>query len=140
MKVVACPHCGNHRVITTKVPKDVVVVLPCPSCHELVVLFRNKVIALNRNVLENGSFEERKAHIAEVIAEFIDPEMFKGEHALGSGESPLEQLFGGVDAESMADALDESDEEPISADEFDHFVKFELKRIDDPSYFRKHFG
>ncbi|MBX7259977.1 MAG: hypothetical protein K1Y02_26720, partial [Candidatus Hydrogenedentes bacterium] len=77
MKVTACPHCGATRIVTSQVPKDVVVVLPCPNCHDLVVMFRTKIIALSRKIIEQGSFEEKKAHISEVIAEFLDPSLFK---------------------------------------------------------------
>ena len=45
MYTVVCPHCKSHQVLTTKVRRDVVVVMPCPSCHEWVILFRDKVIA-----------------------------------------------------------------------------------------------
>src|SRR3990172_6135854 len=76
MRVCTCPHCGNPRIVTSKVPKDMVVVLPCPNCHELVVLFRSKVIGLNKRILENGTREERKAHIAEIITEFLDEGLF----------------------------------------------------------------
>ena len=146
MHSITCPHCGNQRLLTSKVPKDVVVVLPCPSCHEWVVLFRSKVIALSREVIINGSFEEKKEHIAEVIAEFLEPGM------LPSSAEELEAMtnqFGqarhpGQDENELEDDdggdTDEEGERPISQREFDNFVKLQLKRIDDPIYFRKHFG
>ncbi len=58
-------------------PKDVVVVMPCPSCSELVVLFRRKALALDREILENGTHQERKMHIAGIIAEFLEPGLLK---------------------------------------------------------------
>ena len=76
MDLVVCPHCKAHRIVTIKVPKDVVVVMPCPSCHELIVLFRNRIIALSRRILERGTQEERKAHLADVIGEFLDEGLF----------------------------------------------------------------
>lgn len=160
MKVVSCPHCGSQRIVIAKVPKDVVVVQPCPVCHEFVVLFRRKVIALNRAILEKGTFDERKAHIAEIIAEFLEPDLFASE----SGEeaaSPFDGLFrqmaeaedgapgdAGDEAAGEADEAaedgafddDEEDEEGISEEEVDRFVRVELKKLDDPRYFRKHFG
>jgi len=81
MQVVICPHCGHRGIVTTKVPKEVVVVLPCPACQDWVVLFRKKVIGLKRDILSHGSLEERKLHIAEAIAQFLEtgalPEMMR---------------------------------------------------------------
>jgi hypothetical protein len=139
MNLIACPHCGNERIVAAKTPKDVVVVLTCPSCQELVVLFRRKVIALQRQVIESGSFEEKKSHIAEVIAEFLEPGMFNAVSE-ESGEE-LQELFEVEnDEEVSADGEDSDDTEPISESEFDRFVRVDLKRLDDASYFRKHFS
>ena len=76
MSEVTCPHCGKTRIMTTRIPRDVVVMLPCPECHELVVLFRGKAIPLNREVLQNGTKEERRNHIAEIVEECLPPELF----------------------------------------------------------------
>jgi hypothetical protein len=142
MQVCSCPHCGTPRIITSKVPKDVVVVMPCPNCRELVVLFRNKAIALSRKIMEQGSFEERKDHIAEIITEFFEPGM------LGL---PLSENGAGFElddsAESEADDFNElfdadstTAKGPISEKELDEFVRLDLNRIDEPNYFKKYFG
>jgi predicted RNA-binding Zn-ribbon protein involved in translation (DUF1610 family) len=144
MKVVACPHCGNRRIAASRVPKDVVVVLPCPACHELVVLFRHKVAALNRDILETGTFEQRKAHIAEIVMEFLEPGMFPF-HAM---EMPHpEAPHAEMDFDDDEDDDDDEDfmEEPaptapITQREVDRFVKLELQQIDKAAYFKKHFG
>ncbi|MBN2308245.1 MAG: hypothetical protein JXR94_04695 [Candidatus Hydrogenedentes bacterium] len=135
MKALTCPHCGNHRIVTTKVPKDVIVVVPCPSCGELVVLFRNKAIALNREIVEKGSFEDRKIHFAEIIAEFLESGMFT---SLTESSHPEGFEFPAQDGKP--EALFEEHDEPITEREFERFVRVDLKRIDEASYFRKHFG
>jgi len=137
MKVVSCPHCGHHRIITSKTPKDLVVVLPCPSCHELVVLFRNKVIPLSRRILQEGSKKERTAHIAEIIAEFLEPGMF-GEPGEGDqgAFNPMDLIGDGARQEKSGDS---ADDEPISDEELERFIQIDLKRIDEASYFKKHF-
>ena len=140
MSLVLCPHCKAHRIAASKVPKEVVVVMPCPKCRELVILFRQKAIALDRNVIENGSAEERKAHLADVISEFIEPGMFDMQALDPDVASTLQE-----GAEAQLDGLDldsggERADQPISQVEMDRFVKIDLKRIDDPAYFRKHFG
>lgn len=137
MGVLVCPHCGNHRIVHARVPKDVVVVLPCPSCHELVVLFRNKIIALNRDVIEHGTFEEKKLHIAGIIAEFLEPGMFP---AL-SGETRAETDNAAEEAAPSSKASAAAPEaSPIQQSDVDRFVSFDLKQIDQAAYFRKYIG
>ncbi len=138
MKVVVCPHCAKRRIVADRVPKDVVVVVPCPSCQELVVLFREKVIGLNREVIEHGSFDERKAHIAEIIAQFLEPGLFP----FGGLELPPPRTNESDD--DLSDFEEEIELEDFRSDEItqsevDRFVKIELQRIDDPVYFKKHF-
>ncbi len=135
MNVCACPHCGAPRILLSRIPKDVVVVLTCPNCTELVVVFRHRAAGLSRRVIEQGSFAERKDHIAEIITEFIDPSMF----SLPSADSDED------DAEDAEEVLAEAVSDrplrgPISENELDQFVRIDLNRIDESSYFRKHFG
>ncbi len=137
MDVVVCPHCKSHRIVSAKVPKDVIVVMPCPACGELVVLFRKKVIALNRKILEHGTLDERKMHLASVIVEFLEPGMF-GFPAEGGAESdPLDSSEDGLEA------VEEQDPDwlpPISEKEFEEFTKIQLEKLDDSKYFKRHFG
>ena len=137
MSLIVCPHCGNRRIVLSKVPKDVVVVLPCPSCREFVVLFRGKIIALSREVLASGSREQRITHIAEVITEFLEAGILNSMFALGSEASEGENAEEG---QEPADEDSTQPERPISQDELDRFVKVDLQCLDDTSYFRKHFG
>jgi len=120
-------------------PRDVVAVMPCPRCHELAVYYRDTVIPLNRRVLIEGSREERRDHLAEVIAEFLDAGIF-----------PVE----GLDLADLAGEEEEDDPSPVIPDlphrrprrggitqkEVDKFTRIDLQCIDDATYFRKHFG
>ncbi|GMW02500.1 MAG: hypothetical protein AMXMBFR84_36360 [Candidatus Hydrogenedentota bacterium] len=137
MNVCACPHCGNLRIVVSKVPKDVVAVLSCPSCHELVVLFRKKVIGVNRQILEQGSREERTRHFAEILEQFLDPGIFSSPPSGFAMEtdSSGEEDMGQGEPESI-----ESDTKPISKRDVERFAKFDLQRIDDATYFKRHFG
>lgn len=145
MKHLTCPHCGSSRIGANRVPKDVVVVLPCPVCHELVVIYRNKAAAANREILENGTKEQRKAHIAEIVMEFLDSLVFRS--------FPFDGARGGKDRDEHEEVEAEMEEtmgdlashlmQPhasISQQEIDRFVKVDLQRIDDPDYFRRHFS
>lgn len=138
MKALPCPHCGESRIAASRVPKDVVAVITCPACSELVVLFRKKAMALSRDIIERGSFEDRVRHLSEIVAEFLDPSMFSGElGASGLGFAAGDD--GGLDDAEMPGA-DEPADEPISEREVERFARVDLKRIDEAAYFRKHFG
>ncbi len=127
---VVCPHCKAHRLVGTKVPKDVVVVMPCPSCGELVVMFRRKIAALNRHVLDHGTKEQKTTHLATIIAEFIEPGMFRLPQFLKPGTN---------DAADEADAAGDG-MPPITDTEVAEFSRVQLQRLDDPIYFKKYFG
>ncbi|MFO7975592.1 MAG: hypothetical protein R6V12_13255 [Candidatus Hydrogenedentota bacterium] len=143
MSAVTCPHCGKTRIVTTKVPRDVVVVLPCPECNELVVLFRGKAIALKREVLQHGTKEERRNHIAEIVEEFLPPELFSGEIDWDMGQGgapfPFPERSSGRGKRKRDEAQDEQSP-PITDEEAERFYRFELQRIDEPQYFKRHFG
>lgn len=150
MHSLVCPHCKSHRIVTTNIPKDVVVVMPCPSCGELTVLYRNKAIALDRRILERGSRNERIEHCARVITEFLEAGMF---FPRNSADPPSSE---GSESDSEPEPEEDRDEEPverrrarpprvrrvkgISQEDVDHFVRVELAQLDDPSYFKKLFG
>ncbi len=141
MDKVVCPHCKSHRIVTSKVPRDVVVVMPCPACHELCVLFRDKVIPLSRRIIEQGSFEERKAHLANIIAEFLDPSLLG--RIMEGMEEGLQRAF--EDPRLWRPAVSDEpeyveDRGEITEEEVARFLKFELKCLDNSAYFKRHFG
>lgn len=136
MDVVVCPHCKSHRIVSARVPRDVIVVMPCPACGELVVLFRRKVIALSRKILEHGTLEERKMHLASVIVEFLEPGMF-GFPSEGDESEKIDF------SDDVPEGLEEKGPSwlpPISEKEIEEFTKIQLEKLDDSKYFRKHFG
>lgn len=134
MDRVICPHCQSRRIASTRVPKDVVVVMPCPACSELVVFFRRKVIALDRKVLEGGTRHDRKMHIASIIAEFLEPGLikFRIPEPIVSDDA--------TDEEEFLDADDEAEMPPISDREVREFTRIHLRRLDNAEYFRRHLG
>ena len=129
MDRLACPHCNSSQLAAKPVPKDVVVVMPCPACRGLVVMFRRRALALDRSILEKGSQQERKMHIAGIIAEFLEPGLLKFATATGEFEPTFEQ----------AEAADAA-QAPISDDEAREFARVQLRRIDDREYFKRHLG
>ncbi len=132
MNVRNCPHCGAPRIATSRIPNDVVVVLPCPACRELCVVFRNKVIPLSWRIIKHGTIEERKHHIAEVIAEFIDPILAEMPSMTQDSPAALPEP-----AEEEAEPTAPG---PITQEEVERFIKSGLRQIDNPAYFKKHIG
>jgi len=139
MDTVVCPHCKTHRIITTKVPKDVVAVMPCPNCNELAVLFRSKIIPIDRRVLEDGTKEERTQHLAQVITEFLDAGILPFQEGNTGFESAIEMPMGESD-DYESDSEDLQSLEPISDKEAEKFGRVDLKCLDDAAYFKRHFG
>ena len=133
MAAIVCPHCKERRLALSRVPKDVVAVMPCPSCYELAVLFRDKVIPLSRRIIKEGSREECSSHIADVIAEFLEAGLFpiRGLQTMSSDSDGA--------AESLASNT-ESEASQITEGEVEDFVRVDLKSLDDSSYFRENFG
>ena len=120
---IKCPHCGASGSITPP-PKEFIIIAPCPQCGELVVLFREKVAAINRKILTQGTFEEKKQHIAEIITTFLDsvgslpPALFDGEGAMAS----MADLEAVTDAESPESDRDGS----ITKEEIRDFINIDL--------------
>ena len=137
MRTVVCPHCKAHRIVTTNIHQDMIVVIPCPGCHELVVLFRHRAAALSRTVLEQGTRAERCAHLAEIIDVFVEPGIFPPEFAM---DGFIQPEFDAGRATRKRAARSRAQEEPITKQEVERFIRVDLKRIDDPAYFRKHLG
>ena len=134
MDRVMCPHCQSRKIASARVPRDVVVVMPCPACSELVVFFRRKVIALDRKVLEGGTRHERKMHIATIIAEFLEPGLLKfaiPEPVVHDDDS---------DDDDFLEADAEPQLPPISEREVREFTRIHLRRLDNADYFRRHLG
>lgn len=142
MKRLECPHCHQRRITHAKFTSDVVVIMQCPACHELVVVFRSKVVGLNRELLESGDREERKKHLAFVIAEFLDPDVLNfnfDELALGIGLGMNPPQLDADDADDTDTQRAEASD-PISDSELRSFTQDELSKLDDSEYFRRHFS
>ena len=132
MERLVCPHCHSGRLAGAPVPKDVVVVMPCPACSGLVVMFRKKALALDRGILQRGTQQDRKMHIAGIIAEFLEPGLLKFATATGDFEPEMDQ------PPATAKVEGSTERPPISEDEVREFARVALRRIDDSDYFKRH--
>ena len=134
--MVVCPHCKAHRFFPGRPPKDVLVVLQCPSCRELVIMFRHKVIPLSQRIIEQGSREERVTHYATILDELLQAGFLRPPGGDGGPPADAAPPFPG--AESLYDS--DPDREPITDEEFERFHRIELRCIDNAAYFKRHFG
>jgi len=119
-------------------PKEVIAVLACQHCEELSVLFRGRVIALNKRVLESGTLEERKEHLADVIAQFLESGMLDFQAPQDQESQQEEQAPPRPARESVKSAPHQ--DMPISDQEMERFLTIDLKCLDNPAYFKRIFG
>lgn len=169
MKLVTCPHCGHKHIVTSRIPLDVVVVLPCPSCHDFVVFYRERTLGMKRDILEAAEPGRENEYIAEALSNYLaSDDAFEGEEAPIIGAAPSDPKAAGdeapedaiydMDDEEMedeeedfdpildADDGDSEDDDPakgitrlITSHEINTFIESELPRIDDPNYFNRTF-
>jgi len=143
MKTEHCPHCGEAGFSVGKLPREVVAIMACQHCNELSVLFRKKIIPLNKRILESGSFDERKEHLATVIAQFLEAGLLSFEPPNAPSDGPvfaLPQPFQPSQRRKKPKQPIDSGDASISDQELDRFVRVDLKCLDNPTYFKKIFG
>jgi len=138
MRRVRCPHCNEYGFPPGRLPKEVIAVLACQHCEELSVLFRGRVIALNKRVLESGTLEERKEHLADVIAQFLESGMLDFQAPQDQESQQEEQAPPRPARESVKSAPHQ--DMPISDQEMERFLTIDLKCLDNPAYFKRIFG
>ncbi len=138
MKKVVCPHCRAEQTFHPNPPRDMAVVMGCPECQELMVLFHGKVIAVNRQILISGTREERKAHLADIVEPFLEEFLKSGFLGIGHPLSMGTEDLTDVPPPEFAPDHPATDR-PITQKEFERFLKIDLKCIDNPTYFHRHF-
>jgi len=126
-----CPHYQQHPLPTGELPKEVVIVVPCPGCGELAVMFREQVVPVDRTLLRNGTRRKRILHIAEIITEFVDSGVIPEANSILLGEELPFLSTDDSDAPRM---------NLISDEEFNQFQNVDLRAIDNAASFRKIFG
>jgi hypothetical protein len=122
--------------MTSRNAADTALLVRCPACKEIVGVFRNHVFGLDSQILEKGTKDERIAHWAAILDE-VWTSIQKGQGG-DEGEPAAEA---NAEAGPAGDATpEEPDESPISESEVERFMRVQLPKIDDPAYFRRHFG
>ncbi|MCX8065318.1 MAG: hypothetical protein N3G21_09130 [Candidatus Hydrogenedentes bacterium] len=155
--MILCPHCNQQKIGSGRLPPDVVMILPCPSCHEYSVVFRNKAIPVNRKIIERGTRKEKIEHLANIIEMFLELALPKQ-----NGETHSENIEENLDTLNEFDSRETEQKKrllggglhsvkgnlpefqvpnnPITEEEVRQFIENDLKCLDDPEFFKKHFG
>jgi hypothetical protein len=138
---VQCPFCKATGQIMTP-PLGSIIVGPCPRCNETVLLFDGTVMALDKDILRNGTTEERKQHLLETI---IDMVAEKVEELIESEELRLETPQG-IEHESdypddrkVTPSIRDTKAPQISKEDVRDFVNIDLHLIDLKDYFERIF-
>lgn len=143
-KALMCPHCQGHHLPASELPREVVIVVPCPGCNELAVLFREMVVPVDKALLQSGTRRQRILHIAEIITEFIDSGVLpEAEAVLLSEDLPFlseQEHCEEHEDEAEPSYCGEGGSNLISDAEFEQFQKVELRAIDNAASFRQIFG
>ena len=155
---IRCPHCGAHGQVMLP-PVGAIIVGPCPECHNMVVIFAGKALALDNDIILNGNAVARRDHIMQVLVAFLEERIGKlvaaedrpgGEPPAGpiNDDASPGEAEAGLEGESARREADSDVEDPkvnpygnrttapISRSEVDSFVNVELQLIDDRYYFK----
>lgn len=155
---IVCPHCQAKGQVAAP-PTGAMVIGPCPKCNELVMVFSGAALPLKKDILVNGSAEDKRQHLMEVLTTFLDRQIGglvqELEDSGSSDEQPAElgeDSEHGFDMPSEGDygqgeGRDESSQvsreggsTAISQREFEDFVRKALPMLDNKDYFRQNFN
>ncbi len=132
-----CPHCEAERSLRVPRSKHVVLVVTCPACGEMALLFEGAVLGLQKEVFESGDRDAISTHVAEIVAQLME----QGIRVLQTDQDDAEEDVAEAHAaRSQRRRRRKGARREISDDEVRHFVRVELEQINDPEYFRRHFG
>ena len=145
---VKCPHCGAQGQIMMP-PLGAIIVGPCPQCEEMVVVFCGAVLALEKEVLVNGSPIEKREHLLEVLNTFLQDRVERLFTNSETAEAEQDDVAA-LEAELQQDEVAQEAPAPtrqrtpkrpgITDNEFEAFIQTDLKLIDNAAYFRAMFS
>lgn len=134
---VQCPHCGARGQIMVP-PIGAIIIGPCPQCSELVVIFCGHVLALDKDIMESGTTDDRREHLMLVLTEFLQDRIAK---LLSDDVELLEGEIDETNEEIEPDPSEPKDQsKPISQLELKRFRDIDLRLLDNKAYFKSVFG
>jgi phage FluMu protein Com len=138
---VQCPFCKTTGQIMAP-PLGSIVVGPCPRCNEMVLLYDGTVMPLDKEIIAEGTAEEKKHHLLETIVEMV---AVKVDELIESGTIEAEPKIRGrkrnigSKRRRIFPSVTNRNAAPISRDEIRDFINIDLHLIDSKDYFDKIF-
>ena len=128
---VKCPHCGARGQVVLP-PTGVIVMGPCPECHEFIAVFAGRTVAVDKTVMSEGTPDEQSAHLLAEFTEFLKERI---KELLVNMAEEVDTLPGASEGEAPHACAS-----PITSEDIAGFVETELELIDNPDYFKSVFG
>ena len=134
---VTCPHCGARGQIVLP-PLGSIVIGPCPQCEEVVAVFCGQALPLQKDIILNGTYDERFEHVASVLQDFVEERLTELFQQAAGGPEPASSAVRGAPGAASRESGRSSSDKPsrITQAEVEHFLRFELPRLDNRYYFK----
>lgn len=140
---VQCPHCNATGQIMTP-PLGSIIVGPCPRCEEMVLLFDGSIMPLDKDIIIDGTPEEKKQHLLEAIVDMaasrVDELIESGELAAGSRHKKKKKELSEPAAERISPSVRNREAPYISREDVRDFVNIDLHLIDSKVHFDRLFA
>jgi len=131
---IICPGCGEHKTIDPPTKSSAALAV-CLNCGEIIVIYKECVVSLDRHILASGSVEEKRRHIAAMILEFVRHENALKEASKPENSSPEPCCLETIERQGTVDDLP-----LISNREAEDFCRIDLNLIDKEVHFNRIFG
>ena len=149
---VTCPHCAAQGQIMLP-PLGAIIIGPCPECHGMVAVFCGRVLALDKEIMTEGTTPEKRLHLNHVLGTFLhdrigrlftDDDMdeivtFEEEEAVDEENEAASEFLEDRAAETLLGRNDPYGNQPvapITSEELESFKNVDLKLLDNPEYFK----
>lgn len=136
---VKCPHCQMRGQISVP-PMGALVFGPCPQCGELLLVFCGRVLQMDKDIMMNGSDDEKHGHLMDVLTEFLDGRVRQMLDNSPDLSEEIRKQVGGIADAGLPSAFQPETCADIGQHEVDQFVNVDLKLLDNNDYFRSIFG
>lgn len=138
---IKCPHCGAEGQIVTP-PFGSVVIGPCPNCHNPVLLFCGKTLALDKQVVAESSLDGVKEHLIEVMCQCVRQmaDQLVEQATDQPSSQPAIDTCEKIKSMKPTPSVTNSDAPAITSRDIKDFVKIDLNLLDKREHFDRLFG
>jgi hypothetical protein len=125
-------------------PLGSIIVGPCPRCGEMVLLYNGTVMPLDKNIMTEGTIEEKKQHLLETIVDMVAvkvDEVIENDEFKPETKQKQASKKGKTGARKrVSPSVSDRSAPSITRDDIRDFVSIDLHLIDTRAYFEKVFG